>query len=231
MICDKHGNEQGLAKLTDVMLLPTGKFNLFSVTKLLKEGWKLNGDLKKMCLVKGEKTITFDIVIPTPKGVLFAMYMKRTTEIAGATTDVPQKKLNIQQAHDQLGHLSEDSVRQTAKVLEWTISVGGLKPCDSCAAGKAKQKNVSKNSDHQPATMTNERIFLDIATLKSPPEGPNVTKPNWRIMVDERTQLKFSDFFETKNGMIEPTCEQFQKWHQHGMPVKYVRLDNAGENK
>jgi hypothetical protein len=130
-----------------------------------------------------------------------------------------------------LGHLSEDSVRQTEKVLEWTISVGCLKPCDSCAAGKAKQKNVSNNSDHITAKKNNKRIFLDIATLRSPPEGPNVTKPNWRIMVDERTQLKFSDFFETKNGMIEPTCEQFQKWHQNDMPVKYVRLDNAGENK
>ena len=30
--------------------------------------------------------------------------------------------------------------------------------------------------------------------------------------------------------MIEPTCEQFQKWKDKGMPVKFVRLDNAGEN-
>jgi hypothetical protein len=50
-------------------------------------------------------------------------------------------------------------------------------------------------------------------------------------MVEERTQLKFSDFYPTKNGMIEPTCEQFYKWKQSGKQVKYVRLDNAGENK
>ena len=50
-------------------------------------------------------------------------------------------------------------------------------------------------------------------------------------MVDERTQLKFSDFYTTKNGMVEPTCEQFYRWKQSGNPVKYVRLDNAGENK
>ena len=105
-----------------------------------------------------------------------------------------------------------------------------MKPCDSCAAGKAKQKNICKESDHQPAKNSNERIFLEIATLKSMPNGPTVTKPNWRIMVDERTQLKFSNFLDTKNGMIEPTCEQFQKWSQHGIPVKYVRCDNAGEN-
>ena len=48
--------------------------------------------------------------------------------------------------------------------------------------------------------------------------------------MDERTQLKFSDFFEKKSGMVEPTCEQISKWKGAGMPVKFIRLDNAGEN-
>jgi hypothetical protein len=30
-------------------------------------------------------------------------------------------------------------------------------------------------------------------------------------MVDEQTQLKLLGFFETKDGMIEPACEQFPK--------------------
>jgi hypothetical protein len=50
-------------------------------------------------------------------------------------------------------------------------------------------------------------------------------------MVDERTNLKFSNFFKTKNGMVEPTCEQFNRWNLANHPVKCVRLDNAGENK
>jgi hypothetical protein len=51
-------------------------------------------------------------------------------------------------------------------------------------------------------------------------------------MVHERTQLKFSNFFKMKNGMVEPTCEQFQKWKQNGgKAVTHLRLDNAGENK
>jgi hypothetical protein len=49
--------------------------------------------------------------------------------------------------------------------------------------------------------------------------------------VDERTQLKFSDFFNTKIGMVEPTCQLFYKWKEKGMPVKVVRCDDAGENK
>jgi hypothetical protein len=31
--------------------------------------------------------------------------------------------------------------------------------------------------------------------------------------------------------MVEPSCEQFQKWNQAGKIVKFVRCDNAGENK
>jgi hypothetical protein len=58
-----------------------------------------------------------------------------------------------------------------------------------------------------------------------------LVKQNCRIMVEERTPLKFSDFYMTKNGIIEPTCEQFQKWKQSVKQVKCVRLDNAGENK
>jgi hypothetical protein len=57
-----------------------------------------------------------------------------------------------------------------------------------------------------------------------------VTKPNWQIMVDERTGMKFLDFFKAKNGMIEPTCAQWNRWKAAGLVVKYVRLDNAGEN-
>jgi len=50
-------------------------------------------------------------------------------------------------------------------------------------------------------------------------------------MVDERTQMKFSDFFQTKNAMVEPTCEKFRRWKQAGFPVKNVQLDNYRENK
>jgi hypothetical protein len=30
--------------------------------------------------------------------------------------------------------------------------------------------------------------------------------------------------------MVEPTCEQFERWRQNSMKVDSVRLDNAGAN-
>ncbi len=87
---------------------------------------------------------------------------------------------------------------------------GNLKPCNTCVAGKAKQNNVPKDSLHQVTTVNAARVFLDIVQVNGPEKGPTVTKPNWWIIVDERTQLKFSDFFNSKRNMVEPTCELFQ---------------------
>jgi hypothetical protein len=50
-------------------------------------------------------------------------------------------------------------------------------------------------------------------------------------MVDERTQLKFSGLFDTKNGMVEETYEQLHRWQESGRGAEIIRLDNAGENK
>jgi hypothetical protein len=112
------------------------------------------------------------------------------------------------------------------------ITRGTLGPYDACTIAKAKQKNAPKVSKHKGATKTDERrIFLDILSVKANKQGMSPTKPYWRIMVDERSTLKFSNFFETKNGMAEPTCEQLHRWKQNALGVKNIRLDNAGENK
>jgi hypothetical protein len=112
------------------------------------------------------------------------------------------------------------------------ITRGTLGPCDACTIAKAKQKNAPKVSEHKAATKTDERrIFLDISSVKSNKQGQKPTKPHWRIMVDERSTLNFSNFFETKNGMAEPTCEQLHGWKQKVLGVQHIRVDNAGENK
>jgi hypothetical protein len=43
--------------------------------------------------------------------------------------------------------------------------------------------------------------------------------------------MKFTDFFVSKSGMAEPTCELFQRWKDVGREVRYLRMDNASENK
>ena len=117
------------------------------------------------------------------------------------------------------------------KNLNWKLKLGGSLVCEACNITKAKQKAVVKISELDPVKRSGERIYLDISSVKAPSGIPQPSKPRWRIMVDERTNLKFSDFFATKDGMIEPTCMQINKWKNAGIHVKYIRLDNAGENK
>ena len=111
------------------------------------------------------------------------------------------------EAHMKLGH---PSIQETKKnqSLGWELTNIETK-CEACAIGKAKQKGVTKQSNHQVAKRNGERIFLDLTSLKNTefPDIEDVPKPYWRIIVDERTQMKFSEFYATKKQMVEPTCE------------------------
>jgi hypothetical protein len=229
-MCNKNGIQLGTATLTDVIHLPTGQFNLFSLINMTQQGWILGGDNKEIRLTKSRKRLSFDIAIPTLKGMLFAMYIWQDTEIAGTNTDTGPIIL-IQQAHKCLAQPGKEMTHKVSNELGWTLTHGNLKPCDACATGKAKQKNVPHMSIYQVTTEDKPRVFLDIATVKSPLDGLRVTKPNWRIIVNKQIRINFSSFFDTKNDMVKLTCKQFQRWKDAGKKVRFLRMDNSGENK
>ncbi len=71
-----------------------------------------------MWLTKGERTVIFDIKIPTPKGTLYAIYFKRESKpeiaairIHGAIT------VRYQQLHGKIGDCNEYMTRKAAKVI------------------------------------------------------------------------------------------------------------------
>jgi hypothetical protein len=192
--------------VTGVALTKGSPFNLFSLTKAMQQGCILGGDnTNGITLTKGTNVLKFDIPIVTPKGVVYAMYMRRT-EVAASSVSTNMK---IEKAHRLLGHQSEDTTRQTAKYLGWNITSGALQPCLPCTIGKAKQKNMPctigkakqkntvKMSNHDQSKNPGERIFTDIASIR-PTEGIQVAKPHWCIKVDERTQFKVSSFHAHK---------------------------------
>eukprot|EP00957_Ditylum_brightwellii_P206009 15346424-Ditylum_brightwellii.AAC.1 len=68
--------------------------------------------------------------------------------------------------------------------------------------------------------------------VKGQKDGPKVNlKRNWQIMVHKQFTLRISCFFQTKSGMVKPTLEQFGKWRQAGIVVKYWRCNNTGKNR
>jgi hypothetical protein len=82
--CNKNGTQVNRAIMKDVAPVPNGKFNLFSVTKMMSKGWKLSGEKDKLTVTKDEDKINFDVAIPTSKGVICAMCVKTDTEMNGA---------------------------------------------------------------------------------------------------------------------------------------------------
>ena len=232
MVCDKHGVQLQRIKMTNVKNVPTNKFNLLAINQRLEKGWQLHGTKNYLKLVKGKTEIKFDIKIKTKEGCIFAVYIEtdKCGEMSNVQTDTGIR-INPDKAHDILGHMDENRTRQAAKHLGWTITRGNMN-CESCPIAKAKQKNVPKETANAQATKQGERVYLDMFSVKQPKEGPKVnTKNQGRVMVDEYSDCGFCKFFETKNGMVEPTLEQFSKWKQAKKPVKYVRCDNAGENR
>ena len=70
MHCDKHGNKQFEMTLTDVCHLQGSNLNLLSLSRMLKQGWKMAATEESIIMRKGALKICFDIVIPNKYGAL-----------------------------------------------------------------------------------------------------------------------------------------------------------------
>ena len=74
--------------------------------------------------------------------------------------------ITVNDAHAKLGHCSEALARKAAQYYNWRLTREMMPPCEDCAAGKGRQKDVVKESDHAPSEVLGERIFIDIASIK-----------------------------------------------------------------
>eukprot|EP00957_Ditylum_brightwellii_P063090 4789512-Ditylum_brightwellii.AAC.1 len=113
-------------------------------------------------------------------------------------------------------------------------------PHEACAKAKAKQKSlltrvatiVQVIKPKIKASKVNEQMNLDISTIKVPTGVKvNVDKPQWLMPVDEKTNMKWSEFYKHKNNFVEPLCTKMHKQKEAGMQLQILRCNNTGENK
>ena len=236
-ILNKRGIEVGSALMTEVNLMPGSPFNLLSGTWLIQKGYKMLGDESAISFTKGNIEIRCDLKIRTNKGLLYAVYLKRTATSASrvelSQAVVQARTMTINEAHAVFGHHDEKTTRRIASYMGIHVTRGSMIPCESCGLGKAKQKNIAQIEEQQDgrkkATVPNERIYADMSSVR-PTGNKTALYPNMWLMIDEYSGMKFVKCFRTKDGMVEPTCELFSKWKVKNRPVQYVRMDNAGEN-
>ena len=85
---DKKGNSRFEVKITNVGYLPSSNYNLFSLSRLLAEGWTMQEDGNAITMTKGKRAIIFDIVIHTAHGALFcACFKRRDAETCGSIVE------------------------------------------------------------------------------------------------------------------------------------------------
>jgi hypothetical protein len=125
-------------------------------------------------------------------------------------------KLDINKAHDVLGHEGEALLLKTYKRLDVTLT-GALKPCEGCGFAKAKAKAASKTTSTK-ATKPGERLFLDTSGLFSP--TLNGCK-YWIQVVDDFTRYGFCEFNKNKKGMGAFIRKLIEKLRAMGMETKY----------
>jgi hypothetical protein len=134
-------------------------------------------------------------------------------------------KLDVNEAHDVLGHKGEALLRKTHSRLDVTLA-GALKPCEGCGFAKAKAKAASKTASAK-ATKPGEQLFLDTSGPFSPTLNGHKC---WIQVVDDFTRYGFCEFNKNKKGMGAFIRKLIEKLRAMGMEAKYLRCDNAGEH-
>jgi hypothetical protein len=199
-------------KIQGVTYLKNGRFNLFSISQMLKKGWSMVG-AEKITIKKDGFKIDFNVRVKTSKGMLYGVQIVNNS--AGL-------KMTVMEAHYKRGHQGMQAVKNVANSLGWMLT-GKEDVCKACAEGKARQKSIMVKNKKFTTNVNTGRFHLDKSSVRK-----DAAKPYWQILVDEATQMRFSDFFPSKNSMIEPTCKMLSKWVKSGKAIMIIRCNDAG---
>jgi hypothetical protein len=141
--------------------------NLFSISKVLKNGFDLGNKWIMIILKKGSVSVTFDRVIKTING--FISGIKMTTHdpsvaylAKGSPTSI--KEIDLNKFHEMIGHGGVDRLKKTTNIHGSKLK-GELKVDEDCALAKARQRNINKDwkgGNQVPG----ERVYLDISSIK-----------------------------------------------------------------
>ena len=80
------------------------------------------------------------------------------------------KKIDINIFHKLLGHVLETIIRQTAKYYSMELE-GKFDTCEDCALAKVWQKNLGHMNFLKRSKNPEERLFIDISSIKKPSVG------------------------------------------------------------
>ena len=104
--------------------------------------------------------------------------------------------------------------------------IGKLENCEDCILAKIKQKNVRKQGINKAKT-AGERLLIDISLIKGESFGKS---KHWLLIEDQFTNMRWSFFLNKRTEMSEKVINLIKELKGSQKTVKFIRMDNAGEN-
>jgi len=164
--------------------------------------------------------LLFEHKIATLDSYLFAGFMQRVG-VAALPATPAGRTITVNDAHAKLGHCSKALARKAAQYYDWKLMRGGMPPCEECATGKGRQKDVVKDSDHIPSEVMGERFYIDIASIKREnSEDTGYSKMFWLLAVDEYSHMKFLWFLSRKSELSGVLRDFVKKCKGHNINIK-----------
>ena len=153
-------------------------------------------------------------------------HTKVVQEGSNGTVMAAEVTMDVQEAHELLGHPSDFITRKTMSHMGVKIT-GDLKPCEGCLLEKAQRKSIPKVSLCQ-ATLPGERLLLDTTG----PFAPSLRGAIYDVYVACQKTSKSWVFHVKKKSDVPQCLENVVTWCQgKGYTVKHLRCDNAGEHQ
>jgi len=221
---DANGKKKKIV-LEGVQYVPELMVNLFSLTKVMKNGFEVNGKNNYLSIRKGNWEMTFNNKIQSPNGFICGIELYPLNEAEAKSNE---EIWSYEKAHERLGHPGAKFLEGTIDHLKIPIKDKAAQECKECLLAKARRVNLPKealNKSERPG----ERLCIDISSVK----GKN-SKPIgkfWLLVVDEATSMKWSFFLKQKSDQVEVLRTFILDLKtKHKRIVKHIRCDNAGEN-
>jgi hypothetical protein len=187
-------------------------------------------------LSKDGQELVFDIPIRTQEGVLWCVHMRRLDQINNndyEDAETALTSISIKKAHSLLGHMNEAYTKESATYLGWILTRGTLGKCESCAIGKARQKNIGKG-DENPPTCIGELWYIDGMSIKQTKKtiGPFPSNNKTIMFIEHKTGAGFIGWYDTKDGFINDYIIKMNILrNRRKYSFKRLRADGAGENR
>jgi hypothetical protein len=213
--------------IADVLLVPDISKNLLSVHSICKKGASV--------------TFTSDTVqINTSDGHTIAkghvqdgLYvLPSTTNFTNHCNLATTKDDLITLWHRRLGHINSQRLARIASFSESGVNLQSqsqLPFCEACTLGKMHTIKVSKSAKTRASALL-ERVHSDICGPMSTPSLNN--SKYFTTFIDDFSRYTEVAFLKSKDEYYDKLAQFLEtSANLKGQRVKFLRLDNAGENK